>query len=95
METNFLSQCVTYGSNSTGGEYAHKLTEDELATHSHIQNYSFTANGGSGTNTTIPGYPEFNKAGQYGLAKIVGGGNDIPHNNVQPYQTAYMWRRTA
>lgn len=89
------SKSVTYGSNSTGGEYAHKLTEDELATHSHIQNYSFTANGGSGTNTTIPGYPEFNKAGQYGLAKIVGGGNDIPHNNVQPYQTAYMWRRTA
>lgn len=89
------SKSVTYGSNSTGGEYAHKLTEDELATHSHIQNYAFTANGGSGTNTTIPGYPESNKAGQYGLAKIVGGGKDVPHNNVQPYQTAYMWRRTA
>lgn len=86
---------MTFAANATGGEYAHKLIEDELAKHSHIQNYAFTAGGGNGGNTTIPGYPDSNKAGQYGLAKIVGGGNDVPHNNVQPYQTAYMWRRTA
>jgi len=89
------STSMTFGANSTGGEYKHKLVEDELAKHSHIQNYAFTASGGSGTNTTIPGHPDTNKAGQYGLAKIVGGGNDVPHNNIQPWQSVYFWRRTA
>lgn len=79
----------------SGGEYKHKLTEDENAKHSHIQNFAFTASGGSGSNTTIPGYPDSNKAGQYGLAKIVGGGNNVPHNNVQPYIAVYFWKRTA
>lgn len=89
------SNSMSFTSNGSGGEYKHQLTEDENAKHSHFQNYAFTASGGSGSNTTIPGYPDSNKAGQYGLAKIVGGGNDLPHNNVQPWIAVYFWRRTS
>lgn len=95
MAQNGISECMSFTALGSGGEYKHKLTEDENAKHSHIQNYAFTAGGGSGSNTTIPGYPDSNKAGQYGLAKIVGGGNDVPHNNVQPWIAVYFWRRTS
>ncbi len=89
------SNSMSFTALGSGGEYKHKLTEDENAKHSHIQNFAFTASGGSGSNKTIPGYPDSNKAGQYGLAKIVGGGNDVPHNNVQPWIAVYFWRRTS
>lgn len=79
----------------SGGEYKHALIEAENAKHSHIQNFAFSAAGGNGGNTTIPGYPDFNKAGQYGLAKIEGGGSSQAHNNVQPWIGVYFWRRTA
>lgn len=82
----------------TGGEYKHKLTTDEIPSHSHgIGNYvlafcgsggkwspSFTATG-SASNTNSTGVNSTNKSG----------GNDGYHNNVQPYITVYFWRRTS
>lgn len=81
----------------TGGEKTHTLTLDEIPTHNH--------------NVELGGYPVVNSAYtdatgwnafSEGLAQTIGaplstvnrGGNQA-HNNLQPYITCYMWKRTA
>lgn len=79
---------------NTGGEKTHKLTKDELASHSHDYSYTsvgfnqsaaihFAANGdtvlGNVTNTKT----------------TAESGGDNPHNNMPPYIVCYMWKRMA
>jgi hypothetical protein len=74
---------------ATGGEKTHTLTVDELASHTHLTPRLGIANGGyhvSGTAST----------GQVGIKDGLTtptGGNKA-HNNLQPYVTCYMWKRT-
>lgn len=75
----------------TGGEKTHKLTINEMPSHSHSTpttlRYDSTSTwwiGGTG-GTTIAAD---NKA-------TGSTGGDKPHNNLQPYITVYIWRRTA
>jgi hypothetical protein len=73
----------------TGGAKTHTLTEAQMPTHSH----DVAVSGGAGStqycisaySTSIPAYlcPSSSK----------GGGQ--AHNNLQPYITCYMWKRTA
>ncbi|WP_436801846.1 DUF859 family phage minor structural protein [Streptococcus dysgalactiae] len=82
--------------NRTGGEKAHQTTVEEMPSHSHQFN---TEAAGSpialgwenGNNSAMRA-----KLGNYtlGLPTTSVGGNK-PHNNLQPYVTVYMWRRTA
>ncbi|MGX9845293.1 DUF859 family phage minor structural protein [Streptococcus iniae] len=82
--------------NRTGGEKAHQTTVEEMPSHSHQFN---TEAAGSpialgwenGNNSAMRA-----KLGNYtlGLPTTSVGGNK-PHNNLQPYITVYMWRRTA
>lgn len=77
----------SYAAGDTGGEATHKLTVNELPSHSH--NYFYPGNasgtewyGASGTakgNTTA--------------TAAVGGG--AAHENRPPYFAVYIWRRTA
>ena len=77
----------SYAAGATGGEATHKLTVDELPSHSH--NYSY------------PGYEAGGEwYGASGTAKgntvattAVGGG--AAHENRPPYYAVYIWRRTA
>ena len=77
----------SYAAGATGGEATHKLTVDELPSHSH--NYSY------------PGYEAGGEwYGASGTAKgntvattAVGGG--AAHENRPPYFAVYIWRRTA
>lgn len=74
----------------TGGEKTHTLTTDEMPKHNHAIN---TANG---QGTMEWGYQflyENNSASYNGIMQYVG--NSQPHNNLQPYITCYMWKRTA
>ena len=71
----------------TGGEKEHKLTVEEMPSHSHtgkgntLQN---TATGSQSYGYILDGsYTETYKTG-----------GDEPHNNIQPYITVYMWKRT-
>lgn len=73
----------------TGGEKEHTLTVDEMPSHKHDFGQQFA--------TTS------NLSGEYGYYMIAGTQTDVikntggnqPHNNLQPYITCYMWKRTA
>ena len=79
-------------SNKIGGEKKHTLTIAEMPSHSHGQNV--TAND---TGSAIR--RDYDSDGSSGIypqgvqTEATGGGQ--AHNNLQPYITVYMWRRTA
>ena len=92
-DVNNTSQTFTAG--STGGEYTHTLTVDELASHGHsvpyIRHWSWNDGGSNPGNlgdVSNGGY------GSYSLtASNTGGGQ--AHNNIQPYLVVNIWQRTA
>ena len=97
----------TYKNGTTGGEKTHKLTVEEMPEHYHAGiKYSYynqwlTSETGSNSNTVGL---KFNSGGnsysnvqnnenlQYSTDKR---GGSQPHNNMPPYLTVYMWKRTA
>lgn len=88
------SLCMTFAAGQTGGEYKHTLSVDEMPSHYHASKPMWAASSGSGSNNVVSGYPTTGKAGQYGInTENTGGGKS--HNNIQPWATAYFWRRTA
>jgi hypothetical protein len=88
----------------TGGSKTHTLTEDEMPSHTHIQDahkhtliFSATA-GGSGnavmtTNGVSIGSDPDAVVNTTATNQNTGGGG--AHNNLQPYQVGYVWKRTA
>ena len=73
----------------TGGAKTHTLTIAEMPAHSHTVDMIQGDNNGSAairaTADTSPSYTD--------PTSSVGGGG--AHNNLQPYITVYMWKRTA
>lgn len=76
----------------TGGEKSHRLTNQEIPSHSHGFNGNKMVGNGFGdapANVTASG-------GWFQLHPKTGSeGGDQPHNNLQPYITTYIWLRTA
>ena len=85
---------MSFTANSTGGEYKHKLTVEEMPSHNHRQHVAAATGEASGYQRR-----DYNGEGKSNLydalhdTKFRGG--DASHNNVQPYITVYFWRRTA
>lgn len=76
-----------HAAGSTGGEETHKLTVDEMPSHSHtIKGYSFQ----DADSSTI----SFGKLNSSESQKTNSAGGDKPHNNMPPYLSVYMWKRT-
>lgn len=98
----------TYTAGQKYGERMHKLTVEELASHTHPQNIN--GNGSDGWNGSY-GAMTTNGAGSDGVAgysasltgwkdasrriKTDAAGKSSAHNNIQPVMAVYAWRRQA
>jgi len=76
----------------TGGEVTHTLTIDEMPNHSH------TGTGYEYLHVAGPNFSSFGALAGGGTIHASydhssGGGE--AHNNLQPFITCYMWKRTA
>lgn len=83
------STSMTFTANSTGGEYKHKLTVDEMPSHDHYLSGYSNAFGSSYYYNLVGG------ANNYGSKSTDKNGGDASHNNIQPYITVYFWKRKA
>jgi microcystin-dependent protein len=82
-----VQKTFTVGTDDAEGEYTHTLTTTEMPAHTHSYRQPITISSkGGGGDTAVESYSD-TSTGQ------TGGGS--PHNNVQPYITVYMWKRTA
>ena len=79
-----------YEAGTEGGEESHKLTVEELASHSHsCTTVKYETNGSSIAGSGSSKY-DFTKASSTGSK----GGNKA-HNNMPPYRAGYLWERIA
>lgn len=105
-----ISAGGNYDVNSTGGEATHKLTINEMPSHTHY--WSIPIGGYSGWKTkSFTGYVlKWSSNTMYNtdhgtsiihyLYNNLNGGNnntggDMAHNNIPPYLAVYMWKRIA
>ena len=82
-----------YSCGQTGGEEAHRLTVDEMPSHSHSTvdwartNHGSWSHNSSGSNRTL----DYRDDTPYSGTNSTGGNG--AHNNMPPYLCAYCWRR--
>lgn len=94
LKDRFLIGAGEYtAAGSTGGEAEHTLTIAEMPSHCHTMLYS----GGTASNW---GYDYSNSGGTTSAQTTASGGVGLtggsqPHNNIPPYLSVYMWKRTA
>ncbi len=80
----------------TGGEKEHALSIYEMPSHDHEFNrtYDGIANGEDNEERKVLAGKADNRY-MPNAGKTSTNGNGVAHNNVQPYITCYMWKRTA
>ena len=88
---------ITHPAGSTGGEETHTLTVEEMPSHQHDNIRLTNHNVGWAANQKQSGkeygiaYDKPNQAALY--TSKAGGG--LPHNNMPPYLSVYMWQRIS
>ena len=93
----------TYTAGSTGGEVTHKLTVSEMPQHRHESRVQWNRDGASTVNTLMVNETAIQASTLMGNLSVDNGdqenigvqGGDQPHNNMPPYLSVYMWKRTA
>ncbi len=81
--------------NKTGGEKTHALTVEELPSHNHaVSRYNPSGTGFDQSQRKLAAAPN-NGTGVAGATETATSGGDKAHNNMQPYISVYMFRRTA
>lgn len=98
-ERFLLGASSSYPVGSTGGEFTHKLTQSELP------NYSLSVANGSNvirskTGSFADAYVQTQSSG-WGIPNwesktvtVSSGGSGAAHNNMPPYLSVWMWKRT-
>lgn len=86
----------TYKAGATGGEATHKLSIAEMPSHHHVGSGYACGNeaGGYGLSYGSGGFENrvYVTGGTYTIGNTGGGG---AHNNLPPYLSVYMWKRTG
>lgn len=105
IKDTFLLACGdTYSNGDTGGEATHTLTTDEMPSHTHTQNphshtigsltrYNITGKGVAAVGDGYGNTQNYKTGNTTATNKNTGGGQ--AHNNMPPYLTVFMWKRTA
>lgn len=95
-----LAAGTTYAGGSTGGEATHKLTAQEMPSHTHTMyvnndasSYGWTPK--VGTYLTKTDHVTTSTKNYGGILAQDGAGGDQVHNNMPPYVAVYVWKRTA
>lgn len=94
-DTFLLAAGTTYTAGATGGEATHKLTRSEMPSHVHRLKYGSSS--GSGL-TVLSSHATASNTwwwSDISDAPVESSGGDAAHNNMPPYLTVYMWKRTA
>ncbi|MDS0525000.1 hypothetical protein NNC19_04850 [Clostridium sp. SHJSY1] len=94
------SQAEFSTAEKTGGEKNHTLAINEIPSHNHTDGTYDRLMKKSGINTITsasvdndPGSGD--EVDLYFSGRILPAGGGLAHNNLQPYITCYMWKRTA
>ena len=111
IEDRFLLACgSTYNAGATGGEAKHKLTVDEMPSHTHTitwaqysKKYSDATNGANNGQEFVGGSTDSGHQlaafwcynGNERSGKIQTVGSSNSHNNMPPYLAVYIWKRIA
>lgn len=89
-----LAAGTTYKAGATGGEATHTLTANEMPSHNHAV---YTPNDGAADHSAPGNYPDGTSDSTYyavgSYTSSAGGGG--AHNNMPPYLSVYVWKRTA
>lgn len=97
-DTFLLAAGNTYNAGTTGGEATHTLTVEEMPSHAHKLCSDINPDGSNKvmnpeSNGTSNQDRVYNNT--YSWPNTYNTGGDKPHNNMPPYLTVYMWKRTA
>ena len=89
MQDCFLWACAASESiGETGGEKTHVLTVNEMPSHRHDVAYA-------GTSGNSYGFADSTSASSSGMKRTSYTGGGAAHNNMPPYVSVAVWRRTA
>lgn len=83
----------SYPAGSTGGEITHKLTQGEMPKHNHI---IYAPNAGGPDKGAAIGFPEVSSPNTWWAVACMTErtGDNEAHNNMPPYLSVYIWKRT-
>lgn len=93
----------TYTLGATGGEVTHKLTVDEMPSHSHDMDEESYGGGGYKNKMGIRQdgggsshwTPQYAQTTSYSIYKPTYTGGSQAHNNMPPYLVVYIWKRKS
>lgn len=84
----------SYPAGSTGGEITHALTIDEMPEHKHVIYYPNSGGPDSDANICYPEGSDTKMTWCAEMCKTASTGGGAAHNNMPPYLSVYIWKRT-